>query len=258
MMIVQFVLFFILGVATKAFVIMLLATVLWRGALSLARKTVRAEVPISLKEVEADRDFLRVQHTVNLCRLEEKLKAEQDTHVQRRIQLDSAQERIHTLASLEPLCAELESKLDASERLVHDLRRKLDKREQQMHQLSALKPQYEAQKKQIRELTRKISRLESSNEKLKGQINTAAGIDRQSLRAFRNEIKSLAATVVAGVAKEEGAASPIAKLTADASDDGSLAASIRRLSQETKRARAGAARRSEKNRKRVSAPAKAG
>lgn len=231
MMIVQSVLFFILGVVTTAFIVMLLAPVVWRRAMALSYKVARAQVPLFLTEVEADRDFLRAQHAVDLCSLEEKLKAEQDTHLQRRIRLDSAQERIHALASFEPLCAELKSKLEKSERLAHDLQQKLEKREQQLEQLSGLKPHYEAQKKQLQEQQRKMIRLESSHEKLKEKCKAAVKIDQHILKAFREDIKLLAATVAVEAAKEEGVSSPIVKLAANAADDKSLASSIHRLSQ---------------------------
>jgi len=235
MMIVQSVLFFVLGVATTAFAVMLLAPVLWRRALTLSYKAARAEVPLSLTEIEADRDFLRVQHAVELCRLEEKLKEEQDARARSRLLLDTARERIH---AFEALCSELNGKLDDNKLLVDDLRQKLGKNEKQLGKLSDVRLHYETQKKQFRQQQRKISRLESDNERLKEQIKAISRIDRHALKAFCNDIKEIAATVAAEVARGEGAASPIVKLTAGVTDDDSLAALIRHLLQDPKLRRA--------------------
>jgi len=258
MMIVQSVLFFVLGVVTTAFFVTLLAPAFWRRAMSLAYKTVRTQVPLSLTEVEADRDFLRAQHAVAICRLEEKLQAERDAHVERRARLDTAQERIHALAALEPLCADLQGRIVENERLIADLEQTLRQSEDQVSELSALKPLYDKQKKQLEELQRKASRLESSNEKLNEQLKTAVKVDRQTLKAFRDDIKAIAARVAADAAIEEGAASPIIKLTAQAKSDDSLAGTIRQLYQQSKGKKAAGVHKGDKADKPGSAVAKTG
>lgn len=231
MMIVQFILFFVLGAVATAFLLMLLAPVLWNRALLLAYNAVKTEVPLSLTEVEADRDFLRAQHAVNLCRLEEKLKEEQDSHIQRRIELNAAQEQMHYLAPLEPLCSELKSKVNDNERLIHDLQQIISERDEQVKELSNFRPQCAAQQKQLQQQERKIIQLENNNARLKDQLKNTAKIDTRMLRSFRDEIKTIAAQVAAGIAQDEGRSSRILKLIADVADDNGLASAIRHQSE---------------------------
>jgi len=207
MMIVQSILFFVLGGAVAAFIMALFAPVVWQRAVFLARKAVHSEMPLSLMEVEADRDFLRVQHTVALSRLEQKLESAREEHLGRRLALDHAHEQIQALSDLEPMYHDVNNQLDASGRHIEKLQGKLAEREQDIEALLAVKSENTQLQKLLRDQERLIARLEKQIEKL--QARQDGGKVKSTVAAsLRKEIKALAASVVAHTGGAEGKKTP--------------------------------------------------
>ncbi|AQS41193.1 MAG: Hypothetical protein BHV28_04810 [Candidatus Tokpelaia hoelldobleri] len=198
MMIVQSILFFVLGGAVAAFIMALFAPVVWQRAVFLARKAVHSEMPLSLMEVEADRDFLRVQHTVALSRLEQKLQSEREDHFGRRLALDHAHEQIQALSEFEPLYNDVSNQLDASGQHVEKLQGKLAEREQDIEKLLVVKSENSQLQKLVRQQERVIARLEKQNERLQARNGGGSGKVKPAVASsLRKEIKALAASVVA-------------------------------------------------------------
>lgn len=204
MMIVQSILFFVLGGAVAAFLMALFAPVVWQRAVFLARKAVHSEMPLSLMEVEADRDFLRVQHTVALSRLEQKLQSEREGHLERRLALDHAHEQIQELSELEPLYNDVSNQLDTSGRHIEKLQGKLAEREQDIENLLVLKSENSQLQKLIREQERMIARLEKQNERLQARHGGGGKVKSDVASSLRKEIKALAASVVARTSGAKG------------------------------------------------------
>ncbi|WP_375683602.1 hypothetical protein [Bartonella sp. AP281QHHD] len=71
-MLIQSFLFFILGVAFTSWLLVLLSPFIWRKAVHFAYKDVCAKMPLSLAEIEANHDFLRAQHAVELANNQQK------------------------------------------------------------------------------------------------------------------------------------------------------------------------------------------
>ena len=67
---IQSSLFFILGFLTAGFLALLIAPAIWRRAVRLTRKRVEASVPLSLEEIQADKDQLRAEFAMSTRRLE--------------------------------------------------------------------------------------------------------------------------------------------------------------------------------------------
>ena len=67
-----------LGVLCTAFVAALIVPALMRRSARLGEKRARDSLPVSLDEVEADRDSLRAEHAMALRRVEQTLKLQQD------------------------------------------------------------------------------------------------------------------------------------------------------------------------------------
>ncbi|RCL00542.1 MAG: hypothetical protein JSC085_000988 [Candidatus Tokpelaia sp. JSC085] len=215
MMTVQFILFFILGIVTTAFIVILLCPAVWRYALFLSYKAIRETgIPPSLQEGEDAHRSLRVQYAIELCRLEEKLKAEQDAHARCRISLDAARERVHALSELERSYTTLQNKLERNSQLLGDL-----------------------QKKSSQEQQYKSIQLKSKNRH--STLTRKAKVDKKVLRALRNDIKSMAAMIAAQVAENDEPTSPINRLTNYFGDEKSLATLIRHFIQKKKLKRNG-------------------
>ncbi len=71
-MFIQSFLFFILGVASTSWLLVLFAPLIWRRAVYFAHKDVSAQIPLSLTEIQANYDFLCAQHAVELAHNEQK------------------------------------------------------------------------------------------------------------------------------------------------------------------------------------------
>lgn len=170
----SFILGFIIGCVAAVFLTMLVAPFIWRRALFLARKIVRSELPLSLKEVEADRDFLRARQAADICRLQEELiKERQDNH-SRKLALSRGRE--------------------------------------QLSRHSKLQADYEAQQLLLASQEKKIAALEEKNRELREKARAGLKLKTADLAEFRRQIKQIAAQTAGFIAAAEGAQSPILQL----------------------------------------------
>jgi|GEM_PF-1036896 len=168
---VQSVLGFILGFAAAVFVLILCAPIIWRRALFLAQKVVRTELPLSLKEVEADRDFLRARHAVIVCRLQEELAQERQEDYARKLALSQARERLQ--------------------------------------QIDAMEAQDKARRAELEKRDKKIAGLEEICRNLREKADKALQLKKADVAEFRRQIKIIAAQTAGFIATEEGENSPI-------------------------------------------------
>ncbi|EJF94597.1 hypothetical protein ME9_00910 [Bartonella taylorii 8TBB] len=96
-MLIQSFLFFILGVAATSWLLVLFAPLIWRRALHFAHKVVSVQIPSSHTEIQANYDFLRAQHAVELVRCEQKYDSLQKKYAQQKIQLSQVTEQLYQL-----------------------------------------------------------------------------------------------------------------------------------------------------------------
>ncbi|MBB4076501.1 hypothetical protein GGR08_000801 [Bartonella fuyuanensis] len=99
-MLIQSFLFFILGVAFTSWLLVLLSPLIWRKAVHFAYKDVCAQLPLSLAEIEANHDFLRAQHAVELANNQQKYESLQNKYAQQKIQLSRITEQFYQLCLL--------------------------------------------------------------------------------------------------------------------------------------------------------------
>ncbi|KAA6405826.1 hypothetical protein [Candidatus Tokpelaia sp.] len=177
---VQSVLGFILGFAAAVFVLILCAPIIWRRALFLAQKVVRTELPLSLKEVEADRDFLRARHAVIVCRLQEELAQERREDYARKLALSQARERLQ--------------------------------------QIDAMAAQDKARRAELEKRDKKIAGLEETCRNLQEKADKALPLKKADLAEFRRQIKIIAAQTAGFIAAEEGENSPVLHFVAPAEE----------------------------------------
>lgn len=67
---IETVMFIALGFVTACLLALALAPALWRRAVRLTRREIEATMPISVSDIQADKDILRAEHAVELRRLE--------------------------------------------------------------------------------------------------------------------------------------------------------------------------------------------
>jgi len=188
---VQSVLGFILGFAAAVFILILGAPLIWRRALFLAQKVVRTELPLSLKEIEADRDFLRARQAVIVCRLQEELAREKQEDHGRKLALSRARE--------------------------------------QLQQTEALSARDQAQQAELARRDKQQAALEEKCRRLQDKAEQAVQLKKADLAQFRRQIQAIAAQTAGLIAAEEGENSAIWRLVApaEAEHGGAAAAGAR-------------------------------
>ncbi|MDR0253107.1 MAG: hypothetical protein LBI75_07980 [Brucellaceae bacterium] len=102
---IQSALVFLLGFLCAAFLILLAAPLFWRRAQYLWQKQMAAQLPLSLTEIEADRDMLRAAHAVELRKAEMQTAAMREKHTQALLKISTDRSE---LEKIEPLQQELD------------------------------------------------------------------------------------------------------------------------------------------------------
>ncbi|PIT69869.1 hypothetical protein CER18_02350 [Bartonella tribocorum] len=96
-MLIQSFLFFMLGVASTSWLLILLSPLIWRKAVHFAHKDVCAKIPLSLTEIQANQDFVRAQHAVELAKNQQKYESLQKKYAQQKIHLSQVKEQLYQL-----------------------------------------------------------------------------------------------------------------------------------------------------------------
>jgi chromosome segregation ATPase len=185
--VIQPILFFTLGFLSAGFLALLVAPAFWRRAANLTRKRVEASVPMTLDEIQADKDRMRAEFAMSARRLEINAEALRQKNAAQIIEIGRGREEIKALNSVidekSAAIAELEA---AGEALRADLRQRTD----ELQRLSAkLAENDEALKKRAAEIA-KLGRMydDASFSSSSRQIELVA---RESeLEQLRNEAVS--------------------------------------------------------------------
>ena len=130
---IQSILFFALGFLTAGFLALLIAPAASRRAVALMRKQVEASVPLTLDEIQADKDRMRAEFAMSARRLEISAKTLREKNAAQIIEIGRRLEEIKALG------AELEEKnrlIAAFEVGGEGLRAELHRRESEQQRLS--------------------------------------------------------------------------------------------------------------------------
>ncbi|KXF76673.1 hypothetical protein ATN84_11565 [Paramesorhizobium deserti] len=180
-------LFFILGFLSAAFLAALVAPSIWRRATVLTRRRVETEVPLTLNEIQADKDSLRAEHAMAVRKLEMRLKALNEKHAGQKIELGANHEKLKRLSVLE-------RELDA-------LRQRQDERERELAStsstLAAAEQSLERHKGELETLQLRHSELSSDADTLRIEIavrETELGRLTGELDDMRHDRKKIDAT----------------------------------------------------------------
>ncbi|MGP2493493.1 hypothetical protein ACTDI4_17915 [Mesorhizobium sp. PUT5] len=96
---VQSVLFFILGFLAATFLVVLVGPAVWRRAVVLTRRRIAAAAPLTLAEMQADKDRIRAGFALTARKLEMEIKALKDRVAAQMVELGRAGEELKTLAA---------------------------------------------------------------------------------------------------------------------------------------------------------------
>ncbi|GAA5097638.1 hypothetical protein [Bartonella acomydis] len=203
-MFIQSLLFFILGVASTSWLLVLFAPLIWRRAVYFAHKGISAQIPLSLTEIQANYDFLCAQHAVKLAHNEQKYESLQKKYAQQKIQLSQATKQLYQLylstqniysSSKEAIATK--QNLDTTNTFIMEIKN--------MHE--------------------KIAHYQQRLQKI--PTNDLNSVENQKLLdELREETKELAATLASQIAHQEGNTSPINALVKNSKSKNDLASCI--------------------------------
>ncbi|MFI0847301.1 hypothetical protein [Mesorhizobium sp. IMUNJ 23232] len=178
---IQSVLFFALGFLCAGFLALMVAPAIWRRAVRLTRKRIEASVPLSLDEIQADKDRLRAEFAMSTRRLEISVKEFRERASAQIVEIGRGREELRQLAAERDdqnrVLSDLEAKGAA-------LRAELRQREEELRQYS----------NNLEEADRALEQRAAELEKLNGLYESASlsSTNRQvELLARESEVERL-------------------------------------------------------------------
>ncbi|WP_454917489.1 hypothetical protein [Xanthobacter sediminis] len=251
---IEQIMYFALGVLIATLVALLVLPAVWHRAVRLTTRRVEAAVPVSLFEVQADKDQQRAFFALNQRRLELHADAMRDTIAAHATTIERQRQRIVELeqakAALEEQTRRLEGLSAEQAVLVGELQDQVADRDAAAGRLDKERAAHLADLTAANET---VARLEVEVERLAAALTDrdarvaaleaglaaasgASGAGNTDI-ALRSALTELAAKVVVLTAQVEGAASPIPALVAGTpAGETTLAGRIRALLDETPQA----------------------
>src|SRR5262245_51413954 len=94
---IEYALLIMLGFCVGGLIALLLAPTLWQRAVRLTTKRLEATMPMSLSDIEADKDLLRASYAMTIRRLESSLSKARDKSANQLVDISKLQMRIGEL-----------------------------------------------------------------------------------------------------------------------------------------------------------------
>lgn len=155
---IQSILLFALGFLSAGVLALMIAPTIWRRAVNLTRKRVESSIPLTLSEIQAEKDALRAEFAMSIRRVEKKLKAASEKAAVKAADLGRAQEEARLM----------QKERDENAQLAASLEKRLAAREVELEQTSAQLANIEERLKQARqqidEQAEEIDRINASND----------------------------------------------------------------------------------------------
>lgn len=204
---IQTVLFFTLGFLCAGFIALMVAPAIWRRAVVLTRRRIEASVPLTLNEIQADKDRMRAEFAMSTRRLEMSVKEFRDKAASQIVEINRNREELRkaveerdrhnrSIAELEARASDLRTELRQAEEKLQQTGTRLAATERQLEErareLEKLSDMYEeasltSSTRQI-ELVKRESEFERVASDLKLLRNQGKEGDRR-IREVTDEMK---------------------------------------------------------------------
>ena len=139
---IESILFFLLGFLCAGFLALMIAPAVWRRAVILTRKRIEASVPLTMGEIQADKDRMRAEFAMSTRRLEMSVKAFKEKAASQVMEITRSREELKRLAEEYSAKNEALSELEARD---GELRAELRRREEQLAKMSEMLSEAERQ-----------------------------------------------------------------------------------------------------------------
>jgi chromosome segregation ATPase len=131
------ILYFVLGFLSSALIALMISPAIWNRAVVLTRKRIEASVPLTLNEIQADKDQLRAEFAMSTRRLEMSVEELRDKASRQVIEInrkrdelaklaEESRERIRTISELESRASDLREQLRVREEQLANTAQRLD------------------------------------------------------------------------------------------------------------------------------------
>jgi chromosome segregation ATPase len=197
---VQSILFFILGFLCAGFLVALVAPAVWRRAVALTRKRIEATTPLTLAEIQADKDRIRAEFAISVRKLEMELKALREKHAAQLVELNRGKEDLKamavTLAEREKELQQRADKIAGLERAVAERVAELEKLGEMYDEASFASSNRQielvAREAEVEKLGADLSALRTQRKEAEKRANEAAAESRAAREALKGEQKKRA------------------------------------------------------------------
>lgn len=198
---IQSVLFFVLGFLCAGFLALMVAPAIWRRAVRLTRKRIEASVPLSLDEIQADKDRLRAEFAMSTRRLEMSVKEFREKASAQIVEIGRGREELRLLAAerddqnrvlsdLEAKGAALRAELRQREEELRQYSNNLEEAdralEQRATELEKLNSLYESASQSSNTRQVELIAKETEVERLTGDLGTLKGERREVDRRLQD------------------------------------------------------------------------
>lgn len=192
-MFLEIVLYFVLGFFVAGLLALMVSPVIWNRAVTLTRQKIESSVPLSVNEIQADKDQLRAEFSMSTRRLEMSIDELRERASEQVIELnrkrdetakynEDMKERLDTISELEAKASDLRTTLASREEQYEELKAKQEKLEVQFAEtsgeLSKTKSKLNSHERELSdnkiELVAKEGKIESLTNTL---VNTDIGGD---------------------------------------------------------------------------------
>lgn len=234
--VIQTTLFFILGFLSAGLLALMVAPAIWRRAVVLTRRRVEASIPMTLDQIQADKDRLRAEFAMSTRRLEMSEKAAREKSANQFIEINRNQDELKRIGrerddkqqligklegDIEATRAELSKRDEQAQRLFERLaeaEREFEKRGLEIENLGRMydEASFSASGRQIEMVAQenRIEQLSGDISKLRGERKEA---DRRA-REIAAESKTLKEAQRNDQRKISGLEKRVERLTAELSD----------------------------------------
>lgn len=175
---IEWVMLIMLGFFSAGLIALLLAPTLWRRAVRLTTRRIVATMPMSLSDIEADKDMLRASYAIQVRRLETALEKAREKSADQLVEVSKLQMQIGELQSQKAdLQRLLEERSNAANVFEKTLRKRFPELEEQ---LAAARAALDERGVELADLRNKVARKEE-----------AANLAQQASTHQQNEIRQL-------------------------------------------------------------------
>lgn len=149
------VLYFVLGFLCAVLIVLMVSPAIWNRAVLLTKKRIESSVPLSLNEIQADKDQLRAEFAMNIRRLEISVQKLNETVSIQTIEINRKRDEL----------AKLSEERHTKNQSVEDLKAKLAKRQAALESandnLKNTKEQLKAREQALEKIRLKLSQVQS-------------------------------------------------------------------------------------------------